>query len=53
MYHILKKIKKNYLKFIVGIIIVYLLDFTANLMYCIFLSRSNSDNVPSIFAPHT
>ena len=50
MYHILKKIKKNYLKFIVGIIIVYLLDFTANLMYCIFLSRPNSDSVPNIFA---
>jgi hypothetical protein len=36
---ILHKIKKNYLKFIVAIVIIYLLDFTSNIIFCIFLSN--------------
>lgn len=36
---ILHKIKKNYLKFIVAIVILYLLDFISNIIFCIFLSN--------------
>ena len=41
MYALLKKVKKNYMKFIVGILVIYILDVCANLTYCLHLCNKD------------